>query len=121
LQQILWVEIVLKAAIGAALVTVPLTVISLAGLQRPETGFWPRLLGALVLAVATSVWIGIRFPEARGAIGPAGLIPINLYAAAAMLAPLVLGRAAPTRWGRLLIAVGAALLLGLAFVEIAHV
>ncbi|HEY8194318.1 MAG TPA: ABC transporter permease [Hyphomicrobium sp.] len=121
MQQILWAEIFLKAVAGAVLVIAPLTVISLVGLQRPETGFWPRLLGAVTLAVAAGIWVGLQFPSAQGPIGPAGLIPINLFAAAALIAPLVLGKAAPSRRGKLFIAATAVLLLALAFLEIAHV
>ena len=120
-QQILWAEIFLKTAAGALLVIAPLTAISLAGLQRPETGFWPRLLGAVTLAVATGIWVGLQFPSAHGPIGPAGLLPINLFAAAALIAPLILGTATPSRRGKLFIAASAVLLLALAFLEIAHV
>ena len=121
MQQILWAEIVLKAVAGAVLIIAPLSVISLLGLQRPETGFWPRLLGAVTLAVATGIWVGLQFPSAHGPIGPAGLIPINLFAAATLIALLILGKAAPSRRGKLIIAAGAVLLLVLAFLEIAHV
>ncbi len=120
MQQILWAEIFLKALAGAILVIAPLTAIRVAGLHKPNEGFWPRLLGALLLGVATGIWFGLQFPAAKGAIGPAGLIPINLLTAAAMLAALVLGSAAPTRRGRLFIAAAGVLLLALAFLEIAH-
>jgi hypothetical protein len=119
-QQILWAEIFLKAVAGAILVIAPLTAIAVAGLQKPDQGFWPRVLGAMLLGVAAGIWIGLQFPSAKGAIGPAGLIPINLLAAAALLAALVLGGAAPTRRGRLFIAAAGMLLLALAFLEIAH-
>ncbi len=120
MQQILWTEIFLKAVGGAILVIAPLTALAIAGLQKPDQGFWPRLLGALLLGIAAGIWIGLQFPAAKGAIGPAGLIPINLLAADTMLAALVLGNAAPTRRGRLFIAAAGVLLLALAFLEIAH-
>jgi hypothetical protein len=120
-QQILWFEVILKAAAGLTLVLIPLTAIRFTGMQRPETGFWPRLLGAVVLGIAAAVFITLHFPDARGGLGPAGLIPINLAGAAAMLAPLVMGTAAPTRRGKLFIIVNAVVLLALAFLEIAHI
>jgi hypothetical protein len=120
-QQILWVEVVLKAASGLALIILPLTAIRVFGMQKPETGFWPRLLGAVVLGIAAAVFVTLQFPDARGGLGPAGLIPINLAGAAAMIAPLIMGTAAPTRRGRFFIVVNAVALTSLAFLEIAHI
>ena len=99
----------------------PLTAISAVGLFRPENGFWPRLLGAVVLGIAVAVFISINYPEAHGGLGPAGLIPINLAGAGALIAPLIMGSAAPTRRGKLFILINAVALLALAFLEIAHI
>ncbi len=118
---LLWIEVIIKGAAGLTLVTMPLTAIRVVGMQRPETGFWPRLLGAVVLGIAVGVLITLQFPEAKGGIGPAGLIPINLAGASAMIAPLILGSAAPTRRGKAFILANAIVLLGLAFLEIAHI
>jgi hypothetical protein len=120
-QQILWAEIIVKGILGAVLLIGPQAASVVFGMQRPATGFWPRLLGGVVLGIAAGVWIGLKFPNAQGSIGPAGLIPINLLAAAALIAPLILGTAAPSRRGKLVIAASAFLLLALAFLEIAHV
>lgn len=121
MQQILWFEVVLKAVAGLTLLLIPLTAIRLTGMQRPETGFWPRLLGAVVLGIAAAVFITLQYPSARGGLGPAGLIPINLAGAAAMIAPLIMGYAAPSRRGKLFVVVNAVTLLTLAFMEIAHI
>ncbi|WP_041320124.1 hypothetical protein [Hyphomicrobium denitrificans] len=121
MQQILWAEIVIKAITGGLLVFAPLTALAFLGLERPNTGFWPRLLGAVTLGIAAGIWIGLQFPEARGAIGPGGLIAINLAVAGALIAPLILGKAAPSRRGKFIVAFSATLLLVLSFLEIAHV
>ena len=121
MQQLLWFEVVLKAAAGLALVVLPISAIRLVGMQRPETGFWPRLLGAVVLGIAGGVFITLRDPQAVGGIGPAGLIPINLAGAGAMIGHLIMGNAAPTGRGRLFILANALVLLTLAFLEIAHI
>lgn len=121
MQQILWAEIVLKAVSGAALIIAPLTLLSFLGLDRPATSFWPRLLGAVSLGLAAGIWMGLRFPDAKGALGPAGLIPINLFTAAALLASLGLGHAAPKRRGTMAVAAATLLLFALALLEIAHV
>lgn len=120
-QQLLWIEIILKAAAGLTLVLVPLTAIRIVGMQRPETGFWPRLLGAVVLGIAAGVFMTLQYPDVRGGIGPAGLIPINLFGAGAMIAPLILGTAAPTKRGKAFILANAVVLVTLAFLEIAHI
>lgn len=121
MQQILWAEIIIKAIAGGLLVFAPLTVLTLLGLERPNTGFWPRLIGAVTLGIAAGVWIGLQFPAAKGPIGPGGLIAINFATAGALIAPLILGTAAPSRRGKLVVAIVAILLLALAFLEIAHV
>ena len=121
MQQLLWFEVLLKTAAGVVLVLLPLTAISAAGLYRPENGFWPRLLGAIVLGIAAAVFIPLNYPDAHGGLGPAGLVPINLAGAGAMIAPLIMGSAAPTRRGKLFILINAAVLLVLAFLEIAHI
>ena len=121
MQQILWFEVFLKAAAGLALIVLPVSAIRITGLHRPETGFWPRLLGAVVLGIAGGVFVTLQDPQANGGIGPAGLIPINLAGAGAMIAHLILGNAAPARRGRAFILVIALTLLALAFLEIAHI
>ncbi len=121
MQQILWAEILVKAIAGALLFLAPLTTLALLGLERPSTGFWPRLVGAMTLGIAAGVWIGLQFPSARGAIGPGGLIAINFATAAALITPLIMGTAAPSRRGKLVAVAVAISLLALAFLEIAHV
>ena len=120
MQQILWFELILKSAAGLTLVLIPLTAIRITGLHKPESGFWPRLLGAVVLGIAAAVFIALTYPAAQGTIGAAGLIPINLAGAAAMIASLIMGTAAPTGRGRLFVVANAVTLLALAFLEIAH-
>ncbi|MBS0240449.1 MAG: ABC transporter permease [Proteobacteria bacterium] len=118
--QILWTEITIKAVAGLVLVLVPLSALAIVGLARPTTGLWPRLTGALLLAIAASIWIGLEYPSARGSIGPAALVSLNLFPAAVLIAALVMGTAAPTRRGQLILGLSAITLTLLAFLEIAH-
>ena len=120
MQQILWTEIAIKAVTGLVLLLVPLSALAIAGLSRPPTGLWPRLTGALLLAISTSIWIGMEYPSARGSIGPAALVPLNLLPAAVLIAALVMGTAAPTRRGKIVLALSAITLTLLAFLDIAH-
>lgn len=119
-QQILWAEVIVKAMIGAVLIIAPLTSASVLGLHRPDTGFWPRLCAGLIVGIAAGTWAGIAFPNVHGAIGPGGLIPINLAAASMLIGSLILGHAAPSRRGKIVVAMCAIILVALAFLEIAH-
>ena len=68
MQQLLWFEVILKASAGLTLLLIPLTAIAVSGMQKPETGFWPRLLGAVVLAIAIGVFLTLQtaMPLMRG-------------------------------------------------------
>lgn len=121
MQTILWFEVAVKAVAGLLLFVAPITLSRLAGFARTESGFWPRLAGALLAGIAMAVFAGLAFPAAHGGLGPAGLIAINLCGAVALIGPLILGKAAPTRRGRLFILATALTLLTLAFAEIAHI
>ncbi len=120
MQQLLWAEVVVKGTVGLALLLVPLVLLTLAGIQKPESGFWPRVAGAFTSGIAASVWIGMQYPDARGSVGPAALVVINLVVAALLVVALVLGIAGPTRRGKLSLAAIAAGLGAFAFLEIAH-
>ncbi|MCV0369335.1 MAG: ABC transporter permease [Filomicrobium sp.] len=114
----MWLETLLKATGGAVLLLLPLTACRILGLPKPQTGFWPRLLGALLLGVAAASYAeGVGW---RG-IGPTGLILINFISASAIFALLVLQRAAETARGRLVLSVLAGLLVLLSLLEIAHI
>ncbi len=119
--QIAWFEVVLKGALGAALILVPFSTLRMLGLHRDTTRFWPRMAGLLLAGIAAGTAAPLLFPVARGGIGPAGHMAINLFAAAGLLSSLVWGTAAPTRRGKVFIVILGLTLLALAFLEIAHV
>jgi len=119
--QIAWFEVVLKGALGAALIIFPFSFLRLMGLHRDATRFWPRMAGLLLAGMAAGTAVPLLVPAARGGIGPAGHISINFFLAAGLLSCLVWGSAAPYRRGRLFILVLSLTLLALAFLEIAHV
>lgn len=119
--QIAWFEVVLKGALGGALILFPFSFLRLLGLHKDATRFWPRMAGLLLAGIAAGTAAPLLIPAARGGIGPAGHIAINLFVAAGLLSSLVWGTAAPYRRGRLFILVLSLTLLALAFLEIAHV
>lgn len=121
MQELLWFEAIFKGAVALFLIVMPLSLTRILGLHRPEQRFWPRLAGFLLLGISAGVLVTLLFPAARGGIGVAGLLAINLAGAAALVVPLIWGTAAPERRGRLLIVLTTIALLTLAFIEIAHI
>ena len=118
-QQLLWIETLLKLTGGLVLMLLPLTTIRVLGLQRTDGGFWPRLLGAVLLGLAAASYVEGATPGSRG-LGLAGSVLINLSGAGMLIVLLALDRASPSSRGRLLLWIVAVLLVALSFVEIAH-
>ena len=70
MQQLLWLETLLKLIPGLLLALAPLTTLRILGLPRPDTGFWPRLCGALLVGIAGALFSRAR-PAAMGSASPA--------------------------------------------------
>ena len=101
------------------LLLIPLTVIRILGLPRSDSGFWPRLLGAVMIGLAGACALELRFPGTKGlALG--GAIVVNLTVSAALAVMLALGGGAPTARGRIALWLLVALLISLSLIEIAH-
>lgn len=118
-QQLLWLETLLKLSGGVLLLLAPLTTLRAFGLPVATTGFWPRVVGALLIGIAAAAYIEGAWAGSRG-LGLAGLVAINLAGAAVIAAAALLGRAAPTRRGTFSLWVLVALLLALSLLEIAQ-
>jgi len=116
-QQLLWLETLLKLAPGLVLVIAPLTTLRVLGLPRPETGFWPRLCGALLLGLAGALFLE---GTSRGhGIGLAGIIVVNLTGAATLASLLVLDAGPASARGRLAVWLIVCALVLLSVTEIA--
>ena len=88
MQQLLWLETLLKLVPGILLALAPLTTLRLLGLPRPDTGFWPRLCGAMLVGLAGALFLE---GTSRGhGLGLAGTIVINLCGGAVLATLLVL-------------------------------
>lgn len=118
LRELLLTEIVLKLSIGGLLALFPRTVAHLLGLHRVSETFWPRMCGALLLGLAAATALE-QIGASQNGLGLAGHVVANLLGALMLFALLVLGRAAPTRRGRILVGLAAAFLSLLAMVELA--
>lgn len=121
MEQLALFEVALTGALGLLLALLPMTTLRLLGLHRDAQRFWPRLAGFLLAGIAAGAALPMLTPSARGGIGPAGLVAIDLALASALLSALVMGNAAPFRRGRVFILVLGLTFLTLAFLQIAHV
>ncbi len=119
MQQLFLIETILKLAAGLTLLLAPLATASLLGLPRPPSGYWPRLLGALLTGLAAALFIEMRLPGSKG-IALAELVAVNLVAAFTLAAQLLAGAGAVTRRGKLLSWLMVIALVVLALVEIAY-
>lgn len=120
MQQLLYLEFLLKLTGGAVLLLLPHTTARALGLPKPQHGLWQRLLGALLAGLAGAIYLEGRLPGSSG-LGLAGLVVINLFGAAALLSSLILGLGAQTARGRFILGLMSLLLFILALVEIAYV
>jgi hypothetical protein len=117
-QQLLWIETLLKLAGGLTLVLLPLTTARLLGLPVAASGFWPRMLGAVLVGLAGATFVEGSTSGSKG-LGLGGAVVVNLACAAVLSALLVLGRAAATSRGRVILWALVVLLSVLSLFEIA--
>ncbi len=116
--QLIWLEILLKLAGGVLLIVSPRLTARALGLPPVTEPFWPRLVGALLVGFAAAAFLEIKLKGANG-LGLAGCIAVNLAGATMIGSLLILGRAAPARRGRVLLWLAAGGLMALSLVEIA--
>ncbi len=119
MQQLLLTETLFKLAAGLVLLAAPGMTATILGLDRPTSGFWPRLLGAVLLGLAAATFIEQRLPGSKG-LGLAGCVAVNLIAAFVIGSALAMKSAAPTRRGKLALWLLVAVLTTLGLVEIAY-
>jgi len=117
-QQLLWIETLLKLMSGLVLAIAPMSAIKLFGLPRTGTGFWPRLLGAVLIGLAVAMFLEARVGGSHG-LGLAGCAVVNLAGAAMMATLLVMDAGPPSVRGRGLLWLLVIVLLVLSIIEIA--
>ena len=118
IEQLLWIEFVVKLASGAVLALAPKLLARITGLPPAESPFWPRLLGGILIGIAVAALVEVRFKSSIG-LGLAGAVSVNVAAAATIGSLLILGQGGSSRRGRFALWLAAAGLLILALVEIA--
>ncbi len=120
LQQLLLAEVLLKGSAGIILALGPGHASAMLGMPSAGNGFWPRIVGALLLGLTAALLFQGFVPSIR-MITPAGLIAINLCGAAMLVSLLVLGKASSTRRGNVLLWVITLNLILLSLFEISFI
>ena len=96
----------------------PMSAIKLFGLPLTNTGFWPRLLGAVLIGLAVALFLEARVEGSHG-LGLAGCVVVNLCGAAMIATLLVTEAGPPSMRGRFLFWLIVLLLLTLSILEMA--
>jgi hypothetical protein len=116
-EQLLWLETLLKFVPGALLALAPIATLRVLGLPRPDTGFWPRLCGVLLVGIAGALFLE---GTSRGhGLGLAGAIIINLSGASLLATLLVLEAGPDSARGRATVWLVVCALVTLSVFEIA--
>jgi hypothetical protein len=116
-QQLLWLETLLKFFPGVMLALAPMTTVRAFGLPRPDSGFWPRMCGALLIGVAGALFL--EGTATGHGLGLAGVVILNICGAALLAAMLVLERGPTSIRGRTAVWLTVCALVALSIVEIA--
>lgn len=119
MQQLLWIETLLKFSAGLLLVLAPLTAIKLLGLPASGSGFWPRLLGAVLIGLAGALFLEGSVPGSSG-LGLGGCLIVNFSAIAMLSILLVFEAGPPSARGRAATWGVVVLLVWLSVLEIAN-
>ena len=120
LQYLLWIEVALKLGSGLILGILPVTSPRLFGLPPSVGSFWPRLLAGVLVGIGIATALQGTITPGRG-LGLAGLMAINLIAAAVVTGQLVMGRTVTTRRGKATLWALVITLTGLSMVELAYI
>lgn len=117
---LLKLQLAIYAALIFLLLFIPLITVRVLGLPVATTGFWPRLAGGQLLALAiAAVATDQGWMKAGTGLGIGGFIAINLTLAFIVASLLVTGGQVPTRRGRVALWLLAVVMAALGFSEIA--
>lgn len=117
---LLKLQLAMYAALVALLLLVPLVAIRILGLPPATTGFWPRFVGGLLLAIGVAaIATDQGWMKPGTGLGIGGFVAINLMSAFVIASLLVTGNQVPSRRGRIALWLLAIALTALGFAEIA--
>ncbi|MCB1512198.1 MAG: hypothetical protein KDJ36_14955 [Hyphomicrobiaceae bacterium] len=120
LHQLLWIEALLKFGGGLVLLFLPITTAKILGLPHANLGFWPRLMGALLIGIAGAIYLeGSSLTQYKHAgLGIAGIAVINISGVMGLVG-LIIMRLVKTTRGTLVLWLLCSTLLVLILFEIA--
>jgi hypothetical protein len=116
-QQLLWLETLVKFFAGVPLALFPMMTMRLLGLPRPDTSFWPRVCGSLLIGTAAALFL--EGTSTGHGLGLAGVVVINLCGVGMLAAMLVLDRGPASHRGRAVVWLTVCILVTLSVIEIA--
>ena len=117
MEQLLWIETLVKGTIGLCLLLSPKLFIRLFALPETSAPFWPRLTGAVLAGLSVVIFMsGAKLIQ--DGIGLGGLAVLNVAAGAVLLGQYLAPTSVPQRRGRSLLGFLALLLVTLAILEI---
>lgn len=116
MQQLLWIETLLKFFPGLLLVVAPAVTLRLLGLPRTDSSFWPRVCGALLIGIAAALFL--EGTSVGHGLGLAGVAVVNLCGASLLASFLVVDRGPASRRGRVAVWLTVCALLVLSVFEI---
>ncbi len=115
MQQLLWLETLVKFFPGVMLALAPMTSLRVLGLPRPDSGFWPRICGILLAGIAITLFL--EGTSSGHGLGLAGVIVINLLGASFLASMLVLESGPASKRGRTAVWLTVILLVTLSVLE----
>lgn len=116
-EQLLWIDLIIKGSVGALFITIPGPLAQVVGLPRVEHYFYARIAGALLLGIATALYMEGAGRGAGQGLGIAGAGGLNLVGSSAMIALTVTVRQAAAARGRWLLWLSAVVLFGLGLMQ----
>jgi hypothetical protein len=111
---LLTIDGLLNVVLGLVLLVFPTRLPEFLGLPASGTGFYPSILGAVLLGIAVALFLEIR--SGSGGLGPRGAIAINLVGGGVLMGWLLSGLQLPLR-GAIVLWIVATLVLGLSLLE----
>lgn len=106
LHQLLWLEVLLKFSAGIVLLLFPISAARLLGLPHANIGFWPRLMGTLLIGIAGAIYLeGSQLTQFKhGGLSVGGIAVINMAAILGLIGLIIMRLVRTTRgilalWG----------------------
>ncbi|MEZ5774086.1 MAG: hypothetical protein R3D33_05095 [Hyphomicrobiaceae bacterium] len=102
LDQVLWLDALLKLVAGMLLLVAPGPLAAALALPKPGSAFYPRLLGATFAGIALAIALP-RISSFASGLGAGGAAAINLAGLLALLLATLLSRTSLPYRGRVLL------------------